>query len=252
MYIVSRRTGPYLPWLASSIDTSIITYGVVVVAYYAYDGYQRFVQRHAETLRLQARLADAQVQVLTMQLQPHFLFNTLNALTTLVHTDAHAARVAIEQLIDLLESLGSAAKRVEVPLAEELAFVERYLDLQKVRFGAQLRTEVGVDEYALLRACVPPLVLQPLVENSIVHGIRRRADGGRIAIRAFRERETLRLEVRDSGPGCAPAEPFLRGHIGVPATRDRLEYLYRDASALTFRRDGDDFVADIRLPLRFA
>jgi two-component system LytT family sensor kinase len=209
-------------------------------------------ERASREARMEAELAQAQLRRLRSHLQPHFLFNTLNAITALAHTDAHAARVAIEQLAELLETLDASATRVEVPLAEELEFVERYLDLQKVRFGALLRTEVVVDEHTLLRAFVPPLVLQPLVENSLVHGIRRRQEGGRIAVRAFRERDTLRLEVRDSGPGCAPVEPFTRGHIGIPATRDRLQYLYRDASALTFRRDGDEFVADIRLPLRFA
>ena len=87
---------------------------------------------------------------------------------------------------------------------------------------------------------------------TVVHGIRKHAAGGRIAVRAFRDDSTLRLEVRDSGPGCAPGEPFSRGSIGVPATRARLDYLYRDPEALSFRRDGDEFVAGVRIPLRLA
>jgi hypothetical protein len=199
-----------------------------------------------------AALAQAQLRRLRGDLQPHFLFNTLNAVTALVHTDRRAARETIVRLIELLQTSIDAATRTEVPLAEELDFVKRYLELQKVRFGERLRADVGVDDRELLRARVPPLVLQPLVENSVVHGIRKRADGGRIVVRAFREDGRLRLEVRDSGDGCAPGAPFGRETIGVPATRARLDYLYRDPDALSFRRDDGEFVAEVRIPLRFA
>jgi LytS/YehU family sensor histidine kinase len=209
-------------------------------------------ERASREARIDAELAQSQLRRLRGHLQPHFLFNTLNAVTALIHTDARAARETIEKLIELLRTSIEAASRVDVPLAEELDFVERYLNLQKVRFGDRLHSHVTVDDRELLRARVPPLVLQPLVENSIVHGIRKQAGGGRIAVRAFRQEQTLRIEVRDSGPGCAPDVPFSRGSIGVPNTRDRLEYLYRDPNALSYRRDGDDFVADIRIPLRLS
>jgi signal transduction histidine kinase len=199
-----------------------------------------------------AALAEAQLRRLRGDLQPHFLFNTLHAVTALVHTDARAARETIVRLMELLRASIEAAGRAEVPLAEELDFVKRYLELQKVRFGERLQSEVSVDDPELLRAQVPPLVLQPLVENSIVHGIRKQAGGGRIAVRAFRDAATLRIEVRDSGPGCAPDAPFSRGNIGVPATRARLDYLYRDPEALSFRRDHGEFVAGVRIPLRLA
>jgi signal transduction histidine kinase len=199
-----------------------------------------------------AALAEAQLRRLRGDLQPHFLFNTLHAVTALVHTDARAARETIERLMELLRASLDAATRTEVPLAEELDFVKRYLELQKVRFGERLQADVSVADPDLLRARVPPLVLQPLVENSVVHGIRRRAEGGRIAVHAFRDAGALRIEVRDSGPGCAPEAPFSGASIGVPATRARLDYLYRDPEALSFRRDGDDFVAGVRVPLRLA
>lgn len=199
-----------------------------------------------------AALAEAQLRRLRGDLQPHFLFNTLNAVTALVHTDARAARETIVRLMELLRASIEAAGRTEVPLAEELDFVKRYLALQKVRFGERLQAVVSVDDPELLRAQVPPLVLQPLVENSVVHGIRKQAGGGHIAVRAFRENGALRIEVRDSGPGCAPDAPFSRGSIGVPATRARLDYLYRDPNALSFRRDRGEFVAGVRIPLRLA
>lgn len=209
-------------------------------------------ERAQREAQIDAELAQAQLRRLRGDLQPHFLFNTLNAVTALVHTDAAAAEETIEKLIELLRTSMEASGRTEVPLAEELDFVGRYLDLQKVRFGDRLHAEIDVEDAQLLRACVPPLLLQPLVENSIIHGIRKHSGGGAIAVRAFRDGNELRLQVRDSGPGCDPEAPFRRNSIGVPNTRARLEYLYHDARALWFRRDGGEFVAHVRIPLRFA
>jgi len=158
----------------------------------------------------------------------------------------------LAKLIDLLRTSMEAGGSAEVPLAEELDFVGRYLDLQKVRFGDRLRSHIDVADPDLLGARVPPLLLQPLVENSIVHGIRKCSGDFEIAVRAFRDDRALRLEVRDSGPGCTSAAPFSSGSIGVPNTRARLEHLYHDANALSFRRDGAEFVAGIRIPLRLA
>lgn len=209
-------------------------------------------ERAQHEAHVDAELVKAQLRRLRGDLQPHFLFNTLNAVTALVHTDAAAAEETIAKLIELLRASLDANDRTEVPLAEELDFVGRYLDLQKVRFGDRLRSHIDVADPDLLRAFVPPLLLQPLVENSIIHGIRKHSAGGFVAVRAFRDGESLRLEVRDSGPGCDPEAPFSRNSIGVPNTRARLEYLYHDARALCFRRDGDEFVAGVRIPLRFA
>jgi two-component system LytT family sensor kinase len=209
-------------------------------------------ERASREAQVNAELARAQLRRLRTDLQPHFLFNTLNAVAALVHTDARAAETTIAKLIELLRTSVNVGDRAEVPLAEELDFVGRYLDLQKVRFGDRLRAHIDVSDGALLRALVPPLVLQPLVENSIVHGIRKRQAGGVVAVRAFRDRDVLRLEVRDSGPGCDPAAPFGGDSIGVPNTRARLEFLYPDPGALTFRRDGGEFVADVVIPLRYA
>lgn len=209
-------------------------------------------ERARHEAQLDAELVRAQLRRLRGDLQPHFLFNTLNAVTALVHTDAAAAEETIAKLIELLRTSLDAHDRMEVPLAEELDFVGRYLDLQKVRFGDRLRSHIVVADSELLRAYVPPLLLQPLVENSIIHGIRKQPAGGQVTVRAFRNGDELRLEVRDSGPGCDPEAPFSRGSIGVPNTRARLEYLYHDPGALWFRRDRDEFVAGVRIPLRFA
>lgn len=269
--------GTAVAWLRSNVDASIPGVlkkeplsrdeyrGTVVAVLHQHFlffavivGVTNFVRERAEAderarreAQIDAELVQAQLRRLRADLQPHFLFNTLNAVTTLVHTDAHAAEETIAKLMDLLRASLDANGRTEVPLAEELDFVGRYLDLQKVRFGDRLRSSIDVSDPALLRACVPPLLLQPLVENSIIHGVRRQPAGGEVAVRAFRDGNDLRLEVRDSGPGCDPEAPFSGRSIGVPNTRARLEYLYHDARALCFRREGNQFVAGVRIPLRF-
>jgi signal transduction histidine kinase len=209
-------------------------------------------ERAQRAAGIDAELVQSQLRRLRTDLQPHFLFNTLNAVTALVHTDPRAAAETINRLIDLLRTSMDVGGRTEVPLGEELDFVGRYLDLQKLRFGDRLRSQIDVAHPDLLRVCVPPLLLQPLVENSIEHGIRKQTAGGTIAVRAFRDGGLLRLEVRDSGPGCDLEAPFRRDSIGVPNTRARLEHLYRDPRALSFRCEGGEFVAGIRIPLRFA
>lgn len=203
-------------------------------------------QREAQA---EANLADARLRRLRGDLQPHFLFNTLNDVAALAPIDGTAAAEAISQLADLLER-SAEVERSHVPLSEELDFIERYLDLQKLRFGPRLRTRIEVDDPKLLSASIPPLLLHPLVENSIVHGIRKLADGGMVSVRASRVGDELRFEVRDTGPGCDPTTPFAHGHVGVTNTVARLDYLYGEAPWLRYRRDGGEFVAELRVPVR--
>ena len=203
-------------------------------------------QREAQA---EANLANARLLRLRSDLQPHFLFNTLNDVAALAALNGAAAAEAITQLADLLER-SAEAERSHVRLWEELDFIQRYLDVEKLRFGPRLRTHIQVDDPALLSASIPPLLLQPLVENSIVHGIRKLAGGGTVTVRASRQGDELRFEVRDTGPGCDPATPFANGHVGVTNTVARLDYLYGDEPWLRYRRDGDEFVAELRVPVR--
>ena len=205
------------------------------------DQYQREAQA-------EANLANARLRRLRSDLQPHFLFNTLNDVAALAPVDGAAAAEAITQLADLLER-SAEAERSHVRLSEELDFIQRYLDVEKLRFGPRLRTCIEVDDPALLSASIPPLLLQPLVENSIVHGIRKLAGGGTVTVRASRAGDELRFEVRDTGPGCDPSTPFAKGHVGVTNTVARLDYLYGDEPWLRYRRDGDEFVAELRVPV---
>jgi len=196
----------------------------------------------------EANLAGARLRQLRGDLQPHFLFNTLNDVAALAPVDGAAAAEAISQLADLLER-SAEAERSHVRVSEELDFVRQYLELQKLRFGPRLQTRIEVDDPELLSASIPALLLQPLVENSIVHGIRKLADGGTVTVRASRSGGELRFEVRDTGPGCHPATPFAHGHIGVTNTVARLDYLYGDAPWLRYHHDGGEFVAELRVPV---
>lgn len=205
-------------------------------------------QRRREA-QAEANLANARLRQLRGDLQPHFLFNTLNDVAALAPLDGSKAAEAICQLADLLQR-SSEAERSHVRLSEELDFVRQYLDLQQLRFGDRLRTHIEVDDPELLRVSIPALLLQPLVENSIVHGIRELAGGGTVTVRAARAGDELRIEVRDTGPGCDPATPFAHGHVGVTNTVARLDYLYGDAPWLRYRRDGEEFVAELRIPVR--
>ncbi|MBV9492813.1 MAG: histidine kinase [Acidobacteria bacterium] len=195
----------------------------------------------------EAELAKAHLRRLRADLQPHFLFNTLNAIATLVHTDPGAAERTLATLSDLLRRSLEAGDRMEVSVAEDLDFIERYLDVQRTRFGGRLRARVEA-ELDTLTALLPPLLLQPLVENAITHGVAKRADGGSVTVRVYQDGEDLRLQVRDDGPGSDESAIFRGDSIGVPNTKARLAFLYGTRQALAFHREGGEFVADVRIP----
>lgn len=201
------------------------------VAIYATRWQERLTRRYSEVTReseqLQVRLDHAQLQALKLQLQPHFLFNTLNTITALVHTNPQAAERMVSGLSELLRfSLGSAGEQ-EVPLERELEVLRHYLDIQQVRFHDRLSVSFDVDEEAE-RAYVPNLLLQPLVENAIKHGIGPRAAAGHIAIRAHRQNGMLALEVTDDGVG-EPVDVMRHEGVGLGNSRARLRSLYGDA-----------------------
>jgi sensor histidine kinase YesM len=187
---------------------------------------RRYSQATRESAQLQARLDLSQLQALKLQLQPHFLFNTLNTITALMHTDPQAAERMVSGLSELLRfSLGSAGEQ-EVPLERELEVLRHYLDIQQVRFHDRLRVSFQVDS-EVERAYVPNLLLQPLVENAIKHGVGPRAAAGRIAISARRRNGVLELEVRDDGVGEPPGAERREG-VGLGNSRARLRSLYGD------------------------
>lgn len=205
-------------------------------------------EQHERAAQAESNLAQARLRQLRGDLQPHFLFNTLNDVAALAPRDGAAAADAMFQLADLLQR-SADTERSHVRVSEELEFIRRYLALQKLRFGSRLETHIDVDDPALLSAWMPPLLLQPLVENSIVHGIRKRDDGGTVRVRASLDGDELRFEVRDTGPGCDPATPLIRGRIGVTNTVARLDFLYGRKEWLRYRREAEAFVAELRVPV---
>jgi two-component system LytT family sensor kinase len=212
-----------------------LAYWILVGVHEAWRNYRRFTQGELRASQLEARLAQAQLEVLKGQLHPHFLFNTLHAISTLIHRDADAADEMLAQLSDLLRMTLATVGVQEVPLQQELEFLRRYLDIQQTRFADRLTVIVDVPADTL-DVRVPNQVLQPLVENAIHHGVDARRGDGLVEIRARAEGDMLRLEVRDDGPGLkttpgAAPKPAGSG-IGLSNTRARLHELYGPKSAL--------------------
>jgi two-component sensor histidine kinase len=186
--------------------------------------YRRFRERAVRAAQLEAKLAVAQLQVLKTQLQPHFLFNTLNAISALIHQDVELADRMIARLGELLRQALDTAGTQEVTLRQELEFIKPYLEIEQARLGPRLDVAIDVDA-EVIDASVPNLILQPLVENAIRHGVAPRRGPGRIAITARRQDGALLLQVRDNGGGLAAN--YTEG-VGVSNTRARLRQLYGD------------------------
>ena len=197
---------------------------VIVAVSHAFDYYRKYQEREVRALELEKRLAQAKLQALQMQLNPHFLFNTLHSISSLMHKDVEAADTMITRLGDLLRAALAGAETQEVPLREELTLLELYLAVEQVRFGSRLSVKIDVAPDAL-EAQVPNLILQPLVENAIRHGIEPRARPGRIELRARRENGALSVVVSDDGAGLSGNAQIKEG-IGLSNTRARLRELY--------------------------
>lgn len=216
-------------------------------------------RRHTDALRaeaaqLQMQLVAARLDALQRQMDPHFLFNTLNAVSALVERDPHGVRQMVAELSDLLRYSMSTTTAPEVPLREELALLERYTSIMQIRFAEQLRLVMRVDDETL-DAIVPNLILQPLVENAIRHGVEHRADGGQITVEALRDAGQLVLRVHDEGPDFLGAQavtsPRSDGGVGLQNTASRLAALYGDSHSLTLTAaSAGGTVAEIRLPFR--
>lgn len=203
-----------------------------------------------ELTRAELQLARSQLQVLKMQLDPHFLFNTFNAIAALMHRDAAAADAMLTRLSELLRITLARAGDQEVTLREELEFLRLYLEIQLSRFGDRLTVDWRVDPVAE-GAAVPHLLLQPLVENAVQHGISQVRGPGRIGIAARRQGGQLVLEVTDTGPGLADDWTPRPGGVGLSNTHARLEQMYgEDHSLEMYTRDEGGTAVVIALPYR--
>lgn len=253
---VARRLAPNRMILAPSLGPIFSRLSIGVLAYAAVVavasaiGYQRRLRDEAvRVAQLQRDLSESQVQAIKMQVQPHFLFNTLHAVNVLIEKDPTAATRMVSRLGDLLRHTLTRAAVAEVPLRTELDALKLYLEIEQTRFPDRLT--VSIDAPAeTLDALVPDLILQPLAENAIRHGIERDTGAGSVEVKAFRAGSSLIIEVRDSGRG--PAAHVI-DRVGLTTVRGRLERLYADASefSLTEAPAGGG-VARIRIPFRSA
>lgn len=227
----------------------VILYSLILLVDHLLDSQRKLARQQTETARLNEQLSKAQLNALRRQIEPHFLFNTLNAIAGLVREKRNDAAVSmIAGLSDFLRRVVQDSDRQQVPLGEELEFTQKYLDIQKVRFAERLRFSVDVPE-ELLAAQVPSLILQPMVENAVKHGISKRIQGGAIRISACRNNGTLTLSVYNDGPSLPTGWDESPSGIGISNVRTRLQSLYGDAFELSMRDQQPGGVeASVSLP----
>ena len=243
---------------AESVQQSMIqTLGWEMITYWAIVGlsqavlyYRESSDRAARTAQLEARLAEAQIAALQQQLHPHFLFNTLHAISTLMHKDVEAADRTLMHLSDLLRMTLENLERQEITLNAELEFLTKYLNIEQTRFTDRLTVHFDV-QTETLDVKVPTLILQPLVENAIKHGVARKSGPGRIQITARRDGDKLWMEVRDDGVGLSQeAYQSIHSGIGVSSTRERLLRLFGADFRFEFHRLNPGLAVVVSFPWR--
>jgi len=229
-----------------------LIYWIILGGLQAYQYYERYMNSELRLERLEHSFSEARLNALRMQLDPHFLFNALNTISSHVERDPKLTRRMIEHLGDLLRMSLESKDRQEVPLAEELAFLEHYLEIQKIRFGDQLRVVMDVAP-EVKYAAVPSMFIQPLVENAIRHGISRRASGGTIIVRAKPLGERLEIRVLDDGVGLPMGWKIEEAEgLGLSITRQRIAGIHPNGAsrfAVKNRTEGGTEV-EVSLPLR--
>jgi len=254
----------YLPWSSKSapfdaqfrnlflsgFHSNLLVYWAIAGGYQGLAYYRTLEERELRASQLETRLAQAQLQVLRTQLQPHFLFNTLHAISTLVQKDPDAADHAIALLSDLLRMTLEAGPDQEVTMQQEIDFVERYIDIEQTRLGDRLAVRFRIAD-DVRDATVPSLLLQPLVENAIRHGIAPRTEGGRVDIVALRNDGDLQILIQDDGVGFG--EATIREGLGLRNTRARLSQLYGNGERISLERvPGGGALVRLTIPFRSA
>ena len=222
----------------------LLFYFAILATGFAREYFLRDQERQAHAIQLQAQLAEARLDALRMQINPHFLFNTLNSVSALVDRDPPGVRKMIARLSELLRTTTDSRATDEVPLRQELQLLDRYIEIMEIRFQGRLRVERDIDP-AALEALVPNLILQPIVENALEHGAGRAVGEGVVRIAARRDGARLVITVRDNGPGVGAR----REGVGLGNTRARLEQLYGKTAGVTLTTAPDGgAVAEIVLP----
>jgi two-component system, LytTR family, sensor kinase len=229
-----------------------LIYWIILGGLQAYQYYERYMNSELRLERLEHSFSEARLNALRMQLDPHFLFNALNTISSHVQRDPKLTRRMIEHLGDLLRMSLESKDRQEVPLAEEMAFLEHYLEIQKIRFGDQLRVVMDVAP-EVKYAAVPSMFVQPLVENAIRHGISRRASGGTIVVRAKPLGERLEIRVIDDGVGLPLGWKIEEAEgLGLSITRQRIAGIHPNGKSrfLVKNRAEGGTEVEVSLPLR--
>ena len=240
----------WLSWIFTTLPFGVAVYLCVVGIEHATRYFIEAREREVQVARLSEQLAGARFAALQAQLNPHFLFNTLNTIAVLVRdNDRQGAVSIVEHLSELLRRTLSRHRANEVTLGEELDLVQQYVAIEQARFSDRLRPEFRIPD-ALMPAVVPSFSLQHLVENAIRHGIARHPDGGLLLITAERVDDVLQITVVDDGVGIDPAVPTPSGH-GIENTRERLRALYGDKASLEIApRPEGGTIASLRVPYR--
>ncbi|HEX4164512.1 MAG TPA: histidine kinase [Bryobacteraceae bacterium] len=238
----------FVSWVFITLPFGVGVYFALVGIQHSFLYFAKARERETQAARLAAQLSEARLGALRMQLNPHFLFNSLNAITVLVRDqDTAAASRTLELLSDLLRQVLRTDESHETTLSRELEFLQRYLAIEQVRFSDRLRPRIEINP-AVARAAVPRFLLQPLVENALRHGIARRAEAGCVEVTADREDDQLVLTVCDDGPGLS-ATPDTESGVGLSNTRARLSALYDAHATLQVgNAKGGGVIATVRLP----
>jgi two-component system, LytTR family, sensor kinase len=232
--------------VVNHLHQNMLIYAAIILVWHALDFQRQSRAKAIEASELETRLAGSQLKALRAQLQPHFLFNTLNTIAELIHESPHKADRMILRLGDLLRLSLQSEAQAEVPLEEEMHFLKCYLEIEQERLGDRLEVRWDV-AHETLPAKVPNFILQPLVENAIRHGIAPFSHPGMVTIRTRRENDKLLLQVRDNGPGMGAQREPRAGSIGLMNTRERLTRLYGDKHLLELL-DDNGLVARLTIP----
>lgn len=235
---------------AAHFPSNLLIYAVLAGCAMALAAHVAARDREAHAARLEARLKQAELDALRARIHPHFLFNTLHGISALVRKDPREAERLIAKLGALLRSVLEYERQDLVPLAAEIEFLRNYLDIEGARFGQRLRSSITVDEHAA-GALVPPLLLQPLVENAIRHGLSATPSAVTIEVRGSRSGNRLELGVKDDGGGADPSA--LKDGIGLGNVRARLQQIFAGEQSMRIRTaEGDGFDVTLELPFRLA
>lgn len=234
-------------WL---IHEATIVYAVFVGIFYVWRYQQQLRDKEQREAELRLHANQMELAVLKAQLNPHFLFNTLNSINALVGSDPEAARLVLARLAEVLRYSLESDRQQLIPLSEELRFVETYLAIEKARFGKRLQVKMEIDESAR-PLLVPPMILQPLAENAVKHGIAPKEEGGELALRVQRRHDHLEIEVADNGAGLTAALPndLMNNGKGLHNTDMRLRKMFGEAAALQINDEQEGFRVKFKMPV---